>query len=126
MHGLKYQAIVAPNGLIANLFGPYEGCRHDAAMLVDSGVLQHLQNLHDNNGQQLCVYGDLAFLLRPELITQYKGANLTAVEKDFNKAMSKVRESVEWSFGQISTLWAFLTSKRIKKYFGNQLENITL
>jgi len=33
VHALKYQAVAIPNGLIANLFGPIEGCRHDAGML---------------------------------------------------------------------------------------------
>jgi len=34
VHSLKFQSVVAPNGLIANLLGPVEGRRHDAAMLV--------------------------------------------------------------------------------------------
>lgn len=38
-HALKFQNIVAPNGLIAHLYGPFEGRRHDAAMLVESEVL---------------------------------------------------------------------------------------
>ena len=29
VHALKFQSIVTPNGLIANLFGPVEGRRHD-------------------------------------------------------------------------------------------------
>ena len=32
VHSLKYQAVVTPNGLIANLYGPVEGKRHDAGM----------------------------------------------------------------------------------------------
>ena len=33
-HGIKFQSIVAPNGLTAHLFGPFEGRRHDSAMLA--------------------------------------------------------------------------------------------
>ena len=29
-HGLKFQSVMTPNGLIASLSGPYEGKRHDA------------------------------------------------------------------------------------------------
>ena len=29
VHSIKFQSVVAPNGLIANLFGPV-GCRHDS------------------------------------------------------------------------------------------------
>ena len=32
VHALKFQSIVAPNGLIANLYGPMEGRRHDCAL----------------------------------------------------------------------------------------------
>ena len=30
VHAIKFQSVVAPNGLIANLFGPVEGRRHDS------------------------------------------------------------------------------------------------
>ena len=33
LHGLKYQSIIFPNGLIGSLIGPYEGRRHDLGML---------------------------------------------------------------------------------------------
>ena len=42
VHGIKVQCLVAPNGLIASLFGPVEGRRHDIGLLVDSGLLHEL------------------------------------------------------------------------------------
>ena len=36
---LKFQAVVIPSGLVANLYGPIEGRRHDAGMLEESGLL---------------------------------------------------------------------------------------
>ena len=36
---LKFQAVVIPSGLVANLYGPVEGQRHDAGMLEESGLL---------------------------------------------------------------------------------------
>ena len=33
VHALKFQAVALPNGIIANLFGPVEGRRHDAERL---------------------------------------------------------------------------------------------
>jgi len=32
-HAIKFQSVILPNGLIANLSGPFEGKRHDSAML---------------------------------------------------------------------------------------------
>ena len=63
---IKFQSVAAPNGLVANLFGPVEGRRHDSAMLARSGLLGHLkQHTIEQNGSILCIYGDPAYPLRP-------------------------------------------------------------
>ena len=65
---LKFQSSATPNCLIANLYGPVEGKRHDSAMLSQSQVLNQLQRLSINpHGDTLCVYGDPAYPLRPQL-----------------------------------------------------------
>ena len=61
VHALKIQSFVTPNGLIANLSGPFEGRRHDAGMLHESGLLTALQvHGHTRAGQELCIYEDPA------------------------------------------------------------------
>ena len=45
VHAIKFQSVVAPNGLIANLYGPMEGRRHDYALLNASGIIQDLVSL---------------------------------------------------------------------------------
>lgn len=42
VHSLKFQSVIAPNGLIVNLFGPMEGRRHDCAFLNASGLLTEM------------------------------------------------------------------------------------
>ena len=42
IHAFKFQSVVAPNGLIAFLDGPYEGRKHDSGMLAESGLLNKL------------------------------------------------------------------------------------
>jgi hypothetical protein len=44
VHGLKFQSIVIPNGLISHLYGPIERRRHDAGMLRESNVLAQMAN----------------------------------------------------------------------------------
>lgn len=44
------QSIQAPNGLIAHMFGPIEGRRHDAFMLGVSDLLPKLQGFVQPNG----------------------------------------------------------------------------
>lgn len=113
MHAIKFQSIVAPNGLIANLYGPVEGKRHDSAMLAQSQVLTQLQNhSFGPNGNVLCIYGDPAYPIRQQLQCPFRGARLTAIEKEWNKSMSKVRVSVEWIFGDIVNYFKFLDFKK--------------
>ena len=58
-HALKFQSVVAPNDLIANLYGPVEGKRHDSGMLMDSGLLNQLQQYSFGQNQRpLRIYGD--------------------------------------------------------------------
>ena len=49
-HALKYQAVSTANGLVANLYGPIEGNRHDCALLATSGLLLQ-QFSHGPNGE---------------------------------------------------------------------------
>ena len=59
VHGLKFQSVALPNGLIGNLYGPVEGRRHDAGMLKDSGLLNDLSRVGFNTrGEVLCLYGE--------------------------------------------------------------------
>ena len=38
IHAMKFQSVVQPNGIIANLACPYEGRRHDRTILQQSGL----------------------------------------------------------------------------------------
>ena len=117
VHCLKYQSVQVPNGLIAHMFGPVEGRRHDAAMLAQSGLLNQLAGLDNGDDGPFCLYGDPAYPLRVNLISPYRGANLSVEQMAFNKAMSKVRQCVEWSFGGIVQEFAFLDYKKNMKIY---------
>ena len=114
VHALKFQSVVTPNGLIANLYGPMEGRRHDCALLRASGLTDELDRLQhrDRRGQPLCLYGDPAYPLRPHLLCPFRGANISDEEQLFNSKMSSVRECVEWEFGKILRMFAFLDFRR--------------
>ena len=113
VHAIKFQSVVTPNGMIANLFGPLEGRRHDSALLARSGLLQDLQQ-HSiaPNGDLLCIYGDPAYPLRQQLQRSFGGAHLTPDQRQYNQAMSSVRVSVEWVFGDIVNYFKFLDFKK--------------
>ena len=76
-HTLKFQSVLVPNGLIANLYGPVEGKRHDSGMLMDPGLLNQLQ-------QYSFGHGDPAYPLRVHLQAAFKGARLLQQQIDWN------------------------------------------
>ncbi|CAB3996644.1 Hypothetical predicted protein [Paramuricea clavata] len=114
VHALKYQSVVAPNGLIANLYGPVEGKRHDSRMLTMSGLLKKLQeHSYSPTGEVLCLYGDPAYPHRVHLQRPFlrRGA-LTLNQQEFNRSMSTVRVFVEWVFGDIANYFKFIDLKK--------------
>lgn len=115
VHCIKLQSVVAPNGLIAHMFGPIEGRRHDAFMLGASGLAQKLQQFKQPNGQPYVIYGDPAYGLSRNIMAPFRGAHLTQQQQDFNRSMSQVRISVEWTFGKIMQYFSYLDFKRNTK-----------
>lgn len=91
MHSIKYPAVSVPNGLCVHLSGLFESKKHDAAMLYESKMLQDLQQSSiDTNSNILCICEDPAYT-----------ANLNTDQRAWNGAMSSVKVSVEWLFGDI-------------------------
>ena len=90
-----------------------EGWRHDAGMLADSGLLQDLQQFaFSPTGQAMCIYGDPAYPLRIHLQVPFRNHALTPQMQAYNAAMSGVRTSAEWLFGNIINYFKFLDFKK--------------
>lgn len=108
IHGLKYQSIVTPNGLIAHLYGPVEGSKHDSTLLRQSNILDTISNFTAADGTPLMIYGDKAYPISPNLITPFRGMGITPQEAHFNQCMNHLRVSVEWGFGYVNKYFAFV------------------
>eukprot|EP00117_Sycon_ciliatum_P001173 scpid84873/ scgid1579/ len=117
VHAVKYQAVAAPDGLITHLHGPHEGRRHDAGILRESRLLDDMaaQINHPENAPPFALYGDPAYPLNPYLQKAYRGANLPPQQHQFNAQMNAGRIAVEWAFGDVATLWAYLDMKKQQK-----------
>ena len=90
-----------------------EGKRHDAGMLVDSGLLDSLQqHAYSTTNQPLCIYGDPAYPLRVHLQAPFRHAVITPQMQAFNTFMSAVRVSVEWLFGDVINYFKFIDFKK--------------
>ncbi|KAH9157384.1 hypothetical protein AeRB84_000748, partial [Aphanomyces euteiches] len=119
-HCLNFQAVTAPDGLCLHFWGPLEGSRHDTTLLRESKLCNFLdENKSDFSGY--LIYGDPAYGVLDWVFSGYKGPNTTSLERAFNREMSSVRQSVEWSFGRMKSLWAFITYKDQQKIM---LQNI--
>ena len=110
-HGLKWQAVVGPCGLIMDLTGCAFGSHHDSRLLTDSKILQRLLEMHwvDLGIQQMAGYyqlmGDSAYSTGPFTIRVPGGrgedaarcsALRVAVEHAFSKIYTKCR-AMDWS-----------------------------
>jgi hypothetical protein len=91
---------------IAHFYGPVEGRRHHARtrMLRESGVEIDMRSNMTINNEPYCVYA-------------IKGAILSANQARFNERMSAVRICVEWGFGKLLSLFAFLDYKENHKLY---------
>lgn len=106
--------------MIASLFGPVPGSRHDSGMLVLSELLVTLQEIMPEDGhlgRVYTLYGDFAYSQSMHIIGGYMVVEPGSIEAEFNTAMSKVRECIEWTFKDIIQHWKFFDMKLAMKIF---------
>ena len=110
-HTMQFLAVVVPDGLIACIYGPYEGRAGDWGMLKESGLQQKIiDHARDTDGDRVYVYMDKAFYLEEGVIGAYRmrrGQELSAEEGTFNSFIAKQRMCVEWGFGKITQYFEF-------------------
>ena len=111
-HGIKYQSIVTPDGLISSLYGPELGSKSDWKLWQKSGVKQVLQQLFGSQNlpnlpsllSPPCLYRDPAYALSYRISESYRagrGGGVTPEQEAFNVVMSKYRIVVEWGFANV-------------------------
>ena len=106
---LNFNLLQHQTALSLTFMGLWEG----KGTTAQSQVLNQLQRLSFNrHGDILCIYGDPAYPLRPHLQNPFRGARLTDDQRAWNKSMSEVRVSVEWTFGDIVNYFKFLDFKK--------------
>ena len=116
-HGLKYQALATPDGLIVCLFGPDASRNHDLRMLADSAMLQRIEELQAGTGREWLIYGDPAYVPGQALITGFNRMERASdAAKDwFSKSLNADRTSIEWSFGRVNNLFPFVDDAKANK-----------
>ena len=63
------QSVMAPNGILAHLFGPVQG--------RESNLLPQLVRMVKPNGEPYVVYGDTLHMASQDIISSFTGASVT-------------------------------------------------
>ncbi|KAF8587963.1 hypothetical protein K439DRAFT_1658793 [Ramaria rubella] len=110
-HGMKFQAVALPNGLIGHLSGPFCAPQNNAGVLAE----------RDPPGWRFFqVYGDLAYSISPHIVSPFARVGiLTLQETAWNMAMGGVRISVKHVFGLVLQDWPYLNTFWKQKIFRN-------
>ena len=106
-HGIKVETVLLPNG-ISTVFGPVSARLHDTASVLNmSGLNQFLVQIQRNKQHRYQVMGDgvyrTGFL---ECVRSYFRPPLTQGQDYCNSKLKACRQSIEWSYGDISQLFA--------------------
>ncbi|CAC5374537.1 unnamed protein product [Mytilus coruscus] len=72
VHAIKFQSIVALNGLVANMYGRIEVRNHDAGLLRESSICEELQTYMTTPADYIYViYGDPAYPMTTHIIKPF-------------------------------------------------------
>lgn len=114
-HGLKFQGVETPDGMIPHLNGPHPGYIHDANVFARSQIMALLERILSPLSL-LLLYGDPAYPRLGRLIVGYRG-HITPDQEEWNRRVNAARVSVEWGFGKVIAIWAALDFKKNQKIF---------
>ena len=116
-HGIKYQSIVTPDGLISSLYGPELGPKGDWKVWQESEIEERLRHIFTGSNNVLYLYGDPAYAPSYGIRGPYRAGRLglTPEQEAFNVVMSKYRIVVEWGFGNILNQFTSGEWKRMQK-----------
>mmetsp|Transcript_31679 Transcript_31679/g.49596 ORF Transcript_31679/g.49596 Transcript_31679/m.49596 type:complete len:170 (+) Transcript_31679:651-1160(+) len=96
------------------LQGPFRGSRHDSVMLVSSTFLRDLRQILQDSPvytatgrpRKWILFGDSAFPLC-DVVQRMVKSCCDGLQRSFNCIMAKLRQCVEWGFGEIHKQFSY-------------------
>ena len=106
-HGMMYQGLVGPDGILVGMWGPFQGRINDKNMFRQSRLFTRMRR---NFGRRFCIFGDRGYMHGdPSLHVPFQGqAGRVEPGKSYNIACASCRIYAEWSFGKVKSLFAFV------------------
>ena len=83
-----------------DMHGPAPGRRHDSFFLRKSEIGSNLASLQQGMASQGQAYRNAAYTIISHDDRGFRGADMNASEKTYNKDLSRARIGVEWQLGQ--------------------------
>ncbi|KXS08770.1 hypothetical protein M427DRAFT_106414, partial [Gonapodya prolifera JEL478] len=114
-HAIKFQGVLIADGIV-RISGPHNRKRHDSRIFQESGLSETLIN-HARlpDGRRIQLYGDPAYGWNPLITAPFCSVRITDVQSMHNADMSAVRIAVEWCFGKVLALFAWVDFKENQK-----------
>jgi hypothetical protein len=108
VHGLKHQTLDCAFGMTVDIFGPRSLRRNDLKLYQLSNVNDRVYQgcVQWNTEYPYSIFGDSAYKLDTACRSYLPGDN--QLERDWNKAMKKVRISIEWNYMTTASLFKYL------------------
>lgn len=103
-HTTGWQGLMAPNGIIVQMFGPCLGTANDSKMVG----LSRLIDILEGDFPKYYVYADQGYGLHEKLQHGISKVVLTKEEREYNRVWSRERICVEWGFGDVKKKFAKL------------------
>uniref|UniRef100_A0A182JA61 DDE Tnp4 domain-containing protein n=1 Tax=Anopheles atroparvus TaxID=41427 RepID=A0A182JA61_ANOAO len=114
---LILQAVVDNNHLYRHITCGHVGGTEEAAVLGDSGLYQHFNNVEmpqqniNGNSVKAFIVTESAYPLLPWLLHGYAGMNQTSEEETFNEHLAKARVVVDEAFEKLRARFKILQKK---------------
>ena len=107
-HETKWQTVELPNGMCADMFGPFSFRHNDLEVFEDSKLNESLEAVQHDMAHKFVSYGDSIFPNLSCCKSKHRGDNLiplTQQEIAQNNGMGSVRICNEWHYGFTANLF---------------------
>ena len=112
-HGMVFEIISFPDGMVGRAFGPVAGRHHDLYLARMSGLLALITN---GALRGFCLFGDKAYVgFGANIIHPFVGAVAGSLQSMWNEYTSGYRIEVEHVIGNIYSRWACLQQEQALK-----------
>ena len=116
-HGVIFQALIAPNGLFIDVWGPGQGRHNDRWLMRSSNMDARLVALCGAGG--FTVYGDSIYIVSAVIRRAVRGLMVSAVLAAMCKCLNSFRTEVEHGFAKVYQLFPSFGFKSKIRLFGS-------